>query len=309
MTIKFKRAEDIIFVGLRLDRVAMIIKEDHYAKQMLFKFLVQKWRFPETENELFRAVDKINKRAYDIENFCMVNEDDYRVEFIKMTGINMCRLIECEFSDSLSVFNENARLEAARIIKEAQMMKMSRQNAEANNSGSNTGLRRSSQTLEKPKYIEQVKIEPFRESPKVIEVYRKESDLSSEAPEPKEPYMPKKQSIKKFEDSSSKKSEVLSKAERGSQKTNEVSQKSARGVKTILSEVANFASNAKNAYGHVNSKMPRNSPPNRRTPQHNPSGLTFALGTVTTKGMRTEPLTKKSSTKAFSKRSGSKSKL
>ena len=50
---------------------------------------------------------------------------------------------------------------------------------------------------------------------------------------------------------------IISKSDITSQKTNEVSQRSARGVKTILNDVANFASNAK--YGQLGTKMTKNS--------------------------------------------------
>lgn len=286
MTIKVHKAEHIIFVGLRLDRAPIIIKEEVYAKAMLFKFLVQRLRFPEQEYELHRAINKIYKRTEDLEYFCMENEDDYRVDFIKMVGINMLRLIQIELTDVTSDFNQMARYEASRAIKQAIVVKQSNENQ-------NT-LKRTTKTLEQPKPIVNI------ENQRGYEVVMERSDhLADGAQVIPEAFIQPKPSNKQLEEINSKKSEPISKS---------VSTRSAKNVKVIPSD-GKFASNAK--YGTLNTKNIRNSPPQRRTPQAT-NNLTFNLksNNSSKKFLNTrETPTKFSTQQSGTKKSTSKSRL
>lgn len=93
MSGKILTAESIIFVGLRLDRAPVIMTEEQYTKTMLAKFMIQKLKNPDLEFEYERAIDKIKRRIEAIERFCFDYEEDYRVDFIKMVGINMARMV------------------------------------------------------------------------------------------------------------------------------------------------------------------------------------------------------------------------
>jgi len=104
---KILRAESIIFVGLRLDRTPIILSEERYVRAMLQRFLLQRFKHPELEFEYQRALDKIKKRIDDIERFCITYEEDYRVDFIKMVGINMGRLCSMTEEDIYELIEAN----------------------------------------------------------------------------------------------------------------------------------------------------------------------------------------------------------
>lgn len=78
---------------------------------MLQRFLLQRFKFPELEFEYKRAIDKIKKRIEDIEKFCVIYEEDYRVDFIKMVGINMGRLLDMTEEDIYELIEQSVALE------------------------------------------------------------------------------------------------------------------------------------------------------------------------------------------------------
>ena len=100
--------------------VNLIIAQTEYIYQIFYKLHIQAKLYPQLNNELLEAKDILRKYINKLEKFCILNDDDYFVDFIETCRIKLDRLLTMQYKDIENCFGKNSKThQDICIIKQA----------------------------------------------------------------------------------------------------------------------------------------------------------------------------------------------